>query len=82
MLTDYIHAAMSRAKYDILEDGTYYGEIPGFRGVWADSGSLEACRTALQSVLEDWIVLGLQLGHRLPRLPGVGTIPKARKIAG
>ncbi len=66
MLTDYIHAAMSRAKYEILEDGAYYMEIAGFRGVWAEGKSLEACRGELQSVLEDWIVLGLQLGHKLP----------------
>jgi uncharacterized protein UPF0150 len=33
MLTSYIHEAMRLAKYEILEDGTYYGEIPGFQGV-------------------------------------------------
>lgn len=28
MLTDYIYVAMNRAKYEILEDGIFYGEIP------------------------------------------------------
>lgn len=29
MLTEYIRAAMRRARYEILEDdGTFYGEIP------------------------------------------------------
>lgn len=29
MLTSYIKAAMSQARYEILpDDGTYYGEIP------------------------------------------------------
>ncbi|HWL94036.1 MAG TPA: type II toxin-antitoxin system HicB family antitoxin [Phycisphaerae bacterium] len=82
MLTAYIQAAMSKAKYAILKDGSYYGEIPGFQGVWAEGDTLEACRRELQSVLEDWLILGLQLGHRLPRLPGVGTFPKPRKVAG
>lgn len=35
MLTDYIQAAMHKAHYEILEDDrSYYGEIPGFQGVW------------------------------------------------
>ena len=30
MLTQYIQAAMHRATYELLEDGTFYGEIPDF----------------------------------------------------
>ena len=61
MLTDYIQAALRRAKYEILvEDQTYYGSIPGFQGVWANAGTLEVCREELREVLEDWIVLGLR----------------------
>lgn len=72
MLTDYIRAAMKQAKYEILEDdGTFYGEIPGFRGVYANAETLEACREELQSVLEDWMVLGLRLGHDLPEVDGI-----------
>jgi hypothetical protein len=33
MLTDYVAAAMHKAKYKILNDEEgYFGEIPGFRG--------------------------------------------------
>jgi len=67
MLTEYIQAAMRRANYEILsDDGTYYGEIPGFQGVWANADTLEGCRQELQEVLEEWIVLGLALGQKLP----------------
>jgi predicted RNase H-like HicB family nuclease len=66
MLTQYIQAAMRRAVYEILSDGTFYGEIPGFQGVYANAGTLEICREQLQEVLEGWIVLGLRLGHTLP----------------
>ncbi|HQV94309.1 MAG TPA: hypothetical protein PLA27_09605 [Anaerolineales bacterium] len=66
MLTSYIREAMRLAKYEILEDKTYYGELPGFQGVWANMDSLDACREELQSVLEDWLVLGLRTGHELP----------------
>ena len=70
MLTTYIRAAMCHAAYEILEDGTYYGEIPGLAGVFADASTLEACRDELQSVLEGWIMLGLRLGHELPSVDG------------
>ncbi len=71
MLTSYIHAAMRRAVYEILEDGTYYGEIPGFDGVYANAGTLEDCREELQDVLEGWIALGLRLGHTLPMVENI-----------
>ena len=71
MLTAYIQAALRRARYEILEDDTYYGEIPGFPGVYADSDTLEACREQLQEVLEGWILLGLRLGHELPEVDGM-----------
>lgn len=72
MLTNYIRAAMHRAKYEILEDdGTFYGEIPGFQGVWANADTLEACREELEEVLEGWILLGISLGHALPSVDGI-----------
>ncbi len=71
MLTVYIQAALRRARYEILEDDSYYGEIPGFSGVYADADSLEACRDQLQEVLEGWILLGLRLGHELPEVDGM-----------
>jgi predicted RNase H-like HicB family nuclease len=71
MLTSYIQAAMHRATYEILSDGTYYGEIPGLAGVYANEPSLEVCREQLQEVLEDWIVLGLRLGHPIPEIDGI-----------
>lgn len=66
MLTKYICASMHKATYEILSDGSFYGEIPGFQGVYANAETLEACRDELQEVLEGWIILGLRLGHSLP----------------
>lgn len=71
MLTSYINAAMRRASYEILADRTFYGEIAGFAGVYANAPTLEACREQLQEVLEGWIVLGLRLGHKLPEVDGL-----------
>lgn len=71
MLTAYIRAAMHQASYEILEDGSYYGEVDGLQGVYANAQTLEECREELQSVLEEWIVLGLRLGHGLPPVGGI-----------
>jgi len=71
MLTEYIRSAMRLAKYEILSDGTFYGEIPGFQGVYANEETLEACREQLQEVLEGWIILGLRMGHTLPTINGI-----------
>ncbi len=72
MLTEYICGAMKKAKYEILpDDNTFYGEIPGFDGVYANAATLEACRDELEQVLEDWILL--RISRNLP-LPKVGRI--------
>ena len=72
MLTDYIDAAMRRAKYEILEDNEgFWGEIPGFQGVWANADTLEECRDELQSVLEGGIILGLQVIDPMPEVSGI-----------
>jgi len=69
-LTSYIQLAMSKAVYKILEDKTYFGEIPGFQGVWANEKNLGDCREVLQEVLEDWIVLKLRTRSKLPSIRG------------
>lgn len=71
MLTEYIQAALRHAKYELMENGQFYGSIPQCRGVWAEGATLEDCRAELQSTLEDWLLLGLQLGHKLPVIGGV-----------
>jgi len=71
MLTEYINAAMRHASYKILEDGTYFGEVPGLPGTWASAPSLEACRQELQEVVEGWILVGLKRSAPIPVLDGI-----------
>jgi len=70
-LTDYIDSAMSYAQYDKLEDGAFAGRIPKCKGVIAFTKSLRECENLLRSVLEDWIIVGLKLGHHLPVINGI-----------
>ncbi|MCH8063259.1 MAG: type II toxin-antitoxin system HicB family antitoxin [Chloroflexi bacterium] len=71
MLTKYLHAAMCKASYEILTDGSVYGEIPGFAGVMANTPKLEECREQPLEVLEEWIFLGIHLWHSLPKVDGI-----------
>ena len=80
MLTDYIRVAMRKATYEILPDSTFYGEIPGLQGVYANAAALDDCRKELQEVLEGWIVLGLRLGHTLPVVDGVALVVETEAI--
>ena len=71
---------MHRAKYKILEDGTYYGWIEELPGVWATADSLEECREELGSVVEDWLLLGLKLGHNIPVLGDVNLNAEVQMV--
>jgi predicted RNase H-like HicB family nuclease len=75
MLNQYIQAAMRKAKYEILEDdGTFYGEIPGFQGVYANSEILEDCRNELLEILEGRIFLCLHDNLALPTVDGMNLV--------
>ncbi len=67
MLTTYIRTAMRRAKYEMLpDDGTFYGEIPGFQGVYANADTLDVCRDELEEILEGWILFRVSRNLPLP----------------
>jgi len=71
VLSDYLEQALAQAVYDKLEDGTFSGRIPACPGVVAFGPSLSECEHELRSTLEEWILLGLKLGHPLPVIGGI-----------
>lgn len=68
---EYVKQAMIRAEYEEMEDGTYVGQIAACPGVITFANSLRECEDELRTTLEDWILLGLRLGHPLPVIGGV-----------
>ena len=61
-----------RAKYEILENNEgFYGEIPGFQGVYSNAETLEECRDLVAEVLEDWIFLNLSDNTPMPEVNGM-----------
>lgn len=84
MITEYIQAALGRAKYELIQDEEpYYGEVPGLKGVWASGKTLEECRKKLSQVIEGWIIIRLSRGLPIPPL-GKHRIkePKELSIGG
>ncbi|MDP2935628.1 MAG: type II toxin-antitoxin system HicB family antitoxin [Dehalococcoidia bacterium] len=80
MLTAYIKAAMRKAEYEILsDDNTFYGEIPGFEGVYANAETLEDCRDELEEVLEEWVLFRISRNLPLPTVEGLEL--KIREVA-
>jgi len=69
MVQTFFREAMKRARYEILEDdGTFCGEIPGFRGVLANARTLEKCREQLEEVLEEWLLFRVSRNLSLPNV--------------
>lgn len=73
MIFEYCQKAMEKAEYKRLDDGTWYAEVPGFKGVWANAETVEDCRRELISVLEEWIVLKLRDGDVVPEVGGLSV---------
>ena len=64
ILTDYVSQALSHAVYDKLDDSSFAGRIPVCLGVIAFGKTVSKTETELRSTLEDWILVGLKLGHQ------------------
>ena len=66
VLSEYVDAAMAQASYDKLEDDSFSGNFPDCPGVIAFGSTLRECQDELRSTLEDWILVGIRLNHRMP----------------
>jgi predicted RNase H-like HicB family nuclease len=71
MLNEYMGKAMQHAEYEEIDDGTIFGTIPGFEGLWANAPTQEECEKELRDVLEGWILLGIAHHDDLPEVDGM-----------
>jgi len=71
MITSYIAKALARAKYEVLEDGSYCATVPGLRGVLALGRGVEECRRELAEVVEEWVLVRVARGLGVPKLGGI-----------
>jgi predicted RNase H-like HicB family nuclease len=72
MLREYLEVAMSKAEFKIIDNPEpVFGEIRGCPGVWATGNTEEECRAVLEEALEEWVLLGIRMGHQLPEIDGI-----------
>ena len=57
MITNYVAAALQRARYQTLDGGLVCATVPGLRGVIATAATVEGCRTQLAEVIEAWLLV-------------------------
>lgn len=66
MFNEYVAKAVEKAEYEKMENGRHFATIPGFEGLWAEGKTVEAARRELIESLEDWLLLAIRHGDRLP----------------
>jgi len=80
MIVQYIEAALSHARYEIIDDEEpYYGEVPELTGVWATGKTLEECRKNLAEIIDGWIVVRLRRGLPIPPIDNL-TIEELHRL--
>jgi predicted RNase H-like HicB family nuclease len=72
MLSKYLQKGLEKAQYKVLEDGSWFAEIPEFQGVWANRSTVEECRQELIEVLEEWLILKISDHEPIPVIEGIG----------
>jgi predicted RNase H-like HicB family nuclease len=71
VIRKYVERGLRKARYDKLENGTFVAEVPGLRGVVATARSLEKCRVQLAEIIEEWVLVRVARGMRVPTLGGI-----------
>ncbi len=72
MFAEYIQAALERAAYKTLEgeEEPVFVSVPELPGAWATGKTVEEARKRLIGVIEEWVLLGVRLGHPIPPIGG------------
>jgi predicted RNase H-like HicB family nuclease len=71
ILSAYLAAALAEARYEDIDEGVY-AEIPSLPGVYAVAATRDESEAELREVLEEWLLLGLTMGHAIPPIGGAG----------
>jgi predicted RNase H-like HicB family nuclease/predicted HTH domain antitoxin len=75
MLTEYLAAALSAARFEIIKDEVpYYGSIPALTGVWATGRTRDECQRNLASALGDWVFFSIARGEEPPTVNGISLV--------
>ena len=65
-MEEYVYNAMAKARYQTLEDGTWYADIFICPGVWAIGETVQECRETLREALADWLIAAYEGRDPIP----------------
>jgi len=68
MIREYLDEALKRTNYTKVSATEYVAEVRGLPGVVASGRTLESCRTDLQEVVEEWVLVRVARGLAVPPL--------------
>jgi predicted RNase H-like HicB family nuclease len=77
MILAYVQEGLAHARYEQLEDGSYIAEVPELPGVLGTGATLEACRSDLAEVIEEWVLVRVARGLPVPMIGGRGVVVKS-----
>lgn len=80
VVEDYAIAAMRRAVFEQLENGTIGTTVPECPGVIAFGADRHECAVELYARLVDWVKVMLKGGHALPVLDKIDLNAQAGQI--
>jgi hypothetical protein len=78
MLTGYIQAAVDSITWKVMDDGSFYAEIP-LLGLHTTNAHLEECQCSIREMLEEHIIISISRHNALPAIGGVQI--KVKEIA-
>jgi hypothetical protein len=70
MLTGYIQAAVDSITWKVMDDGSFYAEIP-LLGLQTNNAHLEECQCRIRAMLEEHIIISISRHNALPSIGGV-----------
>ena len=71
MIIKYCQKAIESPEYKKRADGSWFADLNGFHGIWANGDSVEQCRNELVMVLEEWFLLKMRDGGSAPDVAGL-----------
>ena len=80
-LAEYLDAAMRQARFEKMEDDSWFASIPALPGIWGNGLTHDEARVDLQDSLPSWIQVHTKAGNQLPELKGVRLSEPRKKVA-
>lgn len=82
LVLSYAELAADHARYEQLEDGSWFADVVGLDGAWAEGDTPTDARSELVRVIEGWVRVKLRHGDDdIPPIEGIDLRGARRRAA-